>query len=172
LRKGLEIRAGDRETPKVAITIGAIVFLCVALGMLVFWHSPSALMPLFILLMIFAIATMISKRTANLQVTKFEFVGLPTVRKGKSGGGPVRLNTADVRWLEYRNANQRGILSVGASGLYAVKATGATCILPFVNFQEAAIIIRAIETKFPGLGEMWRSNLQAGAATERTGNRS
>lgn len=86
----------------------------------------------------------------QLLVTKFEFVA-----RGHFGGrgsvGTRIVSTGDVRRLEYSDM-------AGRSGLYVVTARNSQCVLPFLDWLATMEVIRAIEHKFPGLAERWRSN--------------
>jgi hypothetical protein len=63
--------------------------------------------------------------------------------------------TADVHRLEFRDpAGQR-------PGLYAVTARNGYCILPLFDYLQTMEVIRATDSKFPGLAEHWRANAAA-----------
>jgi len=115
-------------------------------------------------LLIFFMVTLVMDRGSRLRVTKLEFISTFRRPAGR-GAGPVTVvvNTADVQWLEYKSDEWLGIAGVRAAGLYAVKKRGVECLLPFLNPEQTARVIGAIEAAFPGLGEMWRNNLQARA---------
>ena len=87
---------------------------------------------------------------AELRATDVEFVLRGNL--GRQGSRMTRIVcTGDVRRLEFRDpAGQR-------SGLYAVTARSARGILPFVGYAETLEVIRAIESKFPGLAEAWHA---------------
>jgi len=48
-------------------------------------------------------------------------------------------------------------------GLYAITVRKEYCLLPFVNYAQTQEIISAIETRFPGLAEMWHKKALAGS---------
>lgn len=107
--------------------------------------------------------------SAELNVTNFEFT-----TKGNLGRRQPRsriVYTGDVRRLEFRREispfwKDNSPLHFGTNGLQAVTAHGTTCILPFVDFDQVGEVIRAIEKKFPGLAESWRSG--EGAKVEQS----
>ena len=94
---------------------------------------------------------LVTGMNAQLYATKLEFVTTGDIgRRGRSGQRIIL--TADVLRLEFRDrAGQR-------SGLYAVTAGKGSCILPFLDCPQTMEVIRAIESKFPGLAEHWREN--------------
>ena len=104
------------------------------------------------LALIVAIGTFTSARgsVAELRAANVEFITMGSL--GRQGSRITRIVcTGDVRRLEFRDpAGQR-------SGLYAVTARSARCILPFVGYAETLEVIRAIESKFPGLAEAWHA---------------
>jgi hypothetical protein len=104
------------------------------------------------LALIVAIGTFTTARgsVAELRATNVEFITMGNL--GRQGSRITRIVcTGDVRRLEFRDpASQR-------SGLYAVTARSARCILPFVGYAETLEVIRAIESKFPGLAEAWHA---------------
>jgi hypothetical protein len=169
LRDGLEIRVDRKVSSWTAIGVAAIAFLLLGFGAMSYFHMLVLVVPVSLIFVIILMVG-VAKQGARLQVTRIELSGL-LPQRGKSGGGEFRLNTADVGWLEYRQMDAFGIRGFGGSGLYAVKSIGAKCVLPFVDSREATIIMQAIGSKFPGLTEMWRGNLQVGAATHRTENK-
>jgi hypothetical protein len=90
-------------------------------------------------------------RRAELQVTNVEFYS--------SGDIGRRVHkrivcTGDVRCLEFR---EESAFVPRYGGLYAATAHGTTLLLPMLDFNATAEVIRAIENKFPGLAEGWRS---------------
>ncbi len=90
-------------------------------------------------------------RRAELQVTSVEFYSRGDI------GRRVRKRivcTGDVRRLEFR---EETTFIPGYGGLYAATAQGATLLLPMLDFDATAEVIRAIASKFPGLAEGWRS---------------
>jgi hypothetical protein len=99
-------------------------------------------------------------RRAELQVTNVEFFS--------SGAIGRRVHkrivcTGDVRRLEYREESR---FIPGYGGLYAATAHGATLLLPMLDCNETAEVIRAIESKFPGLAERWQNaNASSGFAS-------
>jgi hypothetical protein len=105
-----------------------------------------------VIALVVAMGAFVSVRgsVAELRATNVEFVA-----KGNFGRRGSRITrivcTGDVRRLEFRDITGRH------SGLYAVTARSAQCILPFVDYAETMEIIRAIEAKFPGLAEGWHS---------------
>jgi len=96
-------------------------------------------------------------RSAQLLVSNVEFTATGDI------GRRVRqrvLNTADVRRLEFGQAN--GPFRGGPDGLYAVTNHGSKCLLPFLDYQQAANVILVIEKKFPGLAQHWRTESPTG----------
>jgi hypothetical protein len=92
---------------------------------------------------------------AELRATNVEFA--TTGNLGRQGSRITRIVcTGDVRRLEFRETAGQ------LSGLYAVTARSAQCILPFVDHAETMEIIRAIESKFPGLAEAWHAESPSG----------
>ena len=88
---------------------------------------------------------------AQLYVTKFEFVTTGNIGR-RGGSGQHIVLTANVQRLEFRDpTGQR-------PGLYAMTVRKGHCILPFLDYSQTMEVIRAIETKFPGLAEHWREN--------------
>jgi hypothetical protein len=65
------------------------------------------------------------------------------------------LCTGDVRRLEFRADGSP--LNHKLDGLYALTDRREVCLLPFVDWEQTEKVIRAIEKKFPGLAEGWRS---------------
>jgi hypothetical protein len=90
--------------------------------------------------------------SAELRATNVEFVARGNF--GRRGSRVARVVcTGDVRRLEFRDiAGQH-------SGLYALTARSAQCILPFLDYAETTEIIQVIEAKFPGLAETWQAEL-------------
>lgn len=90
------------------------------------------------------ISSLLPSERADLRVSKLELA----VSKPKKRGGKVQITvfTADMRRIEFQS-----------DGLYAVTDKKSICVLPFLDFDEATEIIRAIETKFPWLAERWHS---------------
>ncbi|HYL85097.1 MAG TPA: hypothetical protein VE263_12745 [Candidatus Angelobacter sp.] len=89
-------------------------------------------------------------RSAELQVTNVEFIS-------RGLGRRVRKRIVcmgDVRRLEFREGST---FMPGYGGLYAVTPNGTTLLLPMLDFDATAKVVRAIENKFPGLAEGWRS---------------
>jgi len=87
---------------------------------------------------------------ADLNVTNVELVTRGNM--GRRGGRATQIVcTGDVGGLEFRDkTGQR-------SGLYALTVRRAKCVLPFVGYAEAMEVVRAIQTKYPGLAEIWRA---------------
>jgi hypothetical protein len=83
-------------------------------------------------------------KSAELQVTNVEFITKGDL--GRRVRTPRIVCTGDVRQIEFREG-----------GLYAVTAHSTVCLLPLLDFNATAEVIRAIENKFPGLAEGWRS---------------
>jgi hypothetical protein len=91
-------------------------------------------------------------RSAELQITNVEFISRGDI------GRRVRTRivcTGNVRRLEFRQDSRP--FSSGYGGLYAVTDNGTICLLPFLDFNTTAEVIRVIESHFPGLAEGWRS---------------
>ena len=92
--------------------------------------------------------------SAQLYATRLEFVTTGNI--GRRRGRSERVVcTADVQRLEF--CDPAGQLS----GLYAVTTKKSYCILPFLDYLQTMEVIRAIETKFPGLAERRRENAVA-----------
>jgi CDP-diglyceride synthetase len=91
-------------------------------------------------------------RDAELQITRVEFIS-----KGDIGRRIRKcvVCTGDVRRLEFHEEGNPFSNTYG--GLFAVTAHGKTCLLPMLDSQATVEVIRAIENKFPGLAEGWRS---------------
>jgi hypothetical protein len=90
-------------------------------------------------------------KSAELQVTNVEFISRGDI------GRRVReriVCTGDVRRLEFRD---QSTFIPRYQGLYAVTARGTTLLLPMLDFNATVEVIRAIESKFPGLAEGWHS---------------
>ena len=92
-------------------------------------------------------------KSAELQVTNVEFITKGDL--GRRVQTPRIVCTGDVRQIEFREGD--GSFKSGSGGLYAVTAHSAICLLPMLDFSATAEVIRAIEKKFPGLAEGWRS---------------
>jgi hypothetical protein len=95
-----------------------------------------------------------SSTSAELQVTKLEFVSKGYF--GRRDNTPRTVCTGDVRMLEFRAESR--LLNTVRHGLYALTGRKEICLLPFLEWEQAEEIIRAIENKFPGLAEAWRAN--------------
>ncbi len=159
---GLEVRVRERRK-KLLVLFNA----CAVLFALAFWLSPflhvirAILLGLLVAVLVFVFLGFGATEDL-LKVTKVEFTS--TARR-KVGRGTARTtvvtNTADVRWLEYRNADKWGIFGLQTPGLYAVKKSNADCLLPHLDWEETSFIIKQIESAVPGLAEMWRNNLAA-----------
>ena len=91
-------------------------------------------------------------KSAELQVTNVEFITKGDL--GRRVQTPRIVCTGDVRRLEFR---AESTFIPGYGGLYAVTPHGTTLLLPMLDFNATAEVIRAIENKFPGLAEGWRS---------------
>ncbi len=157
LRDGLEIRSwSPRRYPHFFfIFAGVILVFGVAFGVVTKKYPA---IPLFFVFGFFILLiALLGEQSGQVRITKFDVVGTSSRRRAKNRGD-FRLATAEVRWLEYRDGEVMGITGFGSAGIYAVQPSGATCILPFVDFQQAAKIISTIENRFPGLSEMWRRN--------------
>jgi hypothetical protein len=159
IHNGLLIRSWEKHnsglhTMAAAVALVAVGFTSAAS----FGITAGIFFGLIFSLFVFFILTTRTNR-ASLQVTKFEFSATVPRSRGKDS---IALNTANVQWLEYRDGERFGIRNVQHGGLYAVKAVGALCILPFLDMGQTSTVISAIEKRFPGLAEMWQSNLRAG----------
>ncbi|SRR5216684_4543689 len=90
-------------------------------------------------------------RKAELLVTNVEFIS-----RGDIGRRVHKriVCTGDVRRIEFR---EESTFIPGYGGLYAVTTHGTTLLLPMLDFNATAGVIRAIENRFPGLAEGWRS---------------
>jgi hypothetical protein len=90
----------------------------------------------------------VRSQNAELQATKVELVA-----RGDLGRRTRKriVYTGDVRRLEYREP------SLQFGGLYAVTASSEYCVLPFLDYAQTTAVILAIETRFPGLAEQWRT---------------
>lgn len=85
---------------------------------------------------------------ARLDITNVEFVTTGNI--GRHGSRRTQVvSTGDVLGLEFRDFGYQ------RSGLYALTKGSAQCILPLVNYAEAMEVIRAVQTRFPGLTEHW-----------------
>jgi hypothetical protein len=101
-----------------------------------------------------AIAVFVFGKTnkAELQVTNVEFISRGEL--GRRVQTPRIVYTADVRGLEFCGGGQ---FHHPPDGLYVVKDAGKRLlILPFLDFRQAQEVIGAIETRFPGLAQLWR----------------
>ena len=159
LRDGLMIRSRRGRKNTMGFLL-ALVVLLISGSIL---SSSFGLMMRVLIGAIFALFILLLMTSATydsrLQVTKFEFASTYTRPAAKRARRvTIALNTADVRWLEYRTDERFGLSGAQASGLYAVKSIGAECLLPFLDLEQTASVIRAIESSFPGLAEMWRNN--------------
>lgn len=92
-------------------------------------------------------------RSVELQITKVEFISKGDL--GRRVRSPRIVCTGDVRRLEFHKEDSPFSNTYG--GLFAVTARGKTCLLPMLDFNATVEVIRAIENKFPGLAEGWRS---------------
>ena len=106
-----------------------------------FWAACSPIVALI------AFASVRSQK-AELQVTKVELVA-----QGDLGCRTHKrvVYTGDVRRLEYREPGLQ------CGGLYAMTASREYCVLPFLDYSQTTAVILAIETKFPGLAQQWRT---------------
>jgi len=85
--------------------------------------------------------------TARLTATKVEFQTEGLRRRGSD----ISLLTAKIQRLEFQERPFQ------QQGIYAVTSWRDHCVLPFVDQVQALEITNAIESKFPGLAEMWRA---------------
>jgi hypothetical protein len=60
--------------------------------------------------------------------------------------------TADIRRIEFRPG-----FDLDSDGLYAVTAKAEIRLLPFLDHEQTTEVIRAIESRFPGLAEGWHA---------------
>ena len=95
----------------------------------------------------------IRSKKADLQITKVEFT--TTGDLGRRVQTPRIVCAGDVRRLEFRGEGSP--LTSKPDGLYALTDRKELCLLPFLDWEQAEQVIRAIENKFPGLAEGWRS---------------
>jgi hypothetical protein len=96
--------------------------------------------------------TTVRGSSAELRATNVEFVARGNF--GRRGSRVTRVVcTGHVRRLEFRDITGQH------SGLYAVTARTAQCILQSLDYAETMEIIQAIEAKFPGLAETWQAEL-------------
>lgn len=104
-------------------------------------------------------------QNAQLLATNVEFV--TTGDLGRRAKTPRIVFTADVRQLRFGSV---GPLGSGYDGLYAETTRREICILPFLDFQQTAEVIKAVEKKFPGLAQLWlESNGSLKSGIPRTG---
>jgi len=152
LRNGLCISVRKDMSPRGRILLSslfAILALLATNGLMGNWSWVVAL--------IFAIVTFAGLRgaSAELRATNVEFAARGNF--GRQGSRITRVVcTGDVRRLEFRDVAGQN------SGLYAVTARSAQCILPFVDYRETMEIISAIEAKFPGLADAWHAEAPSG----------
>jgi len=90
----------------------------------------------------------IRSQNAELRATNVELVA-----KGDLGRRTRKriVCTGDVRRLEYSEPYLQ------FPGLYAVTARREYCVLPFLDYAQTTAVILAIEKKFPGLAQQWRT---------------
>ena len=102
----------------------------------------------------------IRRQNAELLVTIFELKSRG--RFGDSFRSNRSLNPADVRWLEYQQDTTGPETSHHPGGLYAVLKGRSTCVLPYVDEQQAGEIIQRIMKRFPRLREQWEQQTPFG----------
>ena len=96
----------------------------------------------------------VKNTSAELHVTKVEFTSKGNL--GRRVQTPRIVCTGDVRRIEFREDNSP--LTSRLGGLYAVTDRKELCLLPFLDWEQTKQVIQAIEKKFPGLAEGWRSD--------------
>jgi hypothetical protein len=95
----------------------------------------------------------VKNTSAELQVTNVEFISKGNL--GRRVQTPRTVCTGDVRRLEFREDSSP--LTSRLGGLYALTNRRELCLLPFLDCEQTQHVIHAIEKKFPGLAEGWRS---------------
>jgi hypothetical protein len=100
----------------------------------------------------------VRSRNAELQVTNVEFITRGDL--GQRVQTPRVVCTGDVCRLEFRG--DIGPITSNRDGLYALTERKELCLLPFLDWKQTKQVIHAIENKFPGLGEIWRSRESIG----------
>ena len=85
---------------------------------------------------------------AELRVTSKELRTTGNIgRRNRLGSRTVF--AADIDRLEFQRGTEW--FATRRSGLYAVTAKRDLCILPFIDQQQTAEIIKTVENRFPGL---------------------
>ena len=90
------------------------------------------------------------KMRAELLATNVEFIS--TGDLGPRAAPRRVVYTADIRDLQFQEPR------ITRAGVYARTSGRDQCVLPFVEYLQAVEVIRAIESKFPGLAERWKGN--------------
>jgi hypothetical protein len=160
VRGGLEIRSWEKRNPGLRAAAAAVALVAAGSASAAsFGIKAGIFIGLTFSLFVFLILTA-KANSARLEVTKFEFSANVPRPRGKEN---ILLNTANVGVAGIRDGKTFGIRNVQHGGLYAVKSVGSSsCILRFLDMGQTSIVISAIEKRFPGLAEMWQSNLHAG----------
>ena len=103
---------------------------------------------------IFAFSVKYKTKRIELRINSLE-----ALTSGHFEGGGYRsmrtVSMADIRWLEHRE-ELVGNDTYDPAGLYAVLASGSSCLLPYLDALQSADVIGAICDKFPAHVERWR----------------
>lgn len=161
MQNQLEIRARAYH-PRALCSLVAFAGLLASLARLPAFLHFAARIPVraTIAVVVFFVLVFVANHSW-LKVGKFAFASNAWRRVGPgTQRTTVVINTADLCWLEYRDGRKFAFLGIQAPGLYAVKRSGAEWLLPSLDLQPAQVVIREIESAFPGLAEMWRHNFE------------
>jgi hypothetical protein len=148
-----EMKSGLRISVQKVLPLWERTALGLLSGIVAFWMGHAFIgnwrWILAILVALIALATARGSR-AQLTVSNVELVTTGNI--GSRGSWSSRVVcTGDVRGLEFRDAGPN------RSGLYALTARSALCILPFIDYADAMKAISAIRARFPGLTEHWQA---------------
>jgi hypothetical protein len=159
MQNELEIRA--RVYHAKAISFVAFAGLLASLALLATSLPSAARFPVSATIAVFVFFVLLFVPNQRwLTVTKFAFASNAWRRVGRgTRRTTVVINTPDVCWLEYRDGRKFVFSGIEAAGLYAAKKSGAEC-LPSLDFEQSQVVIREIESAFPGLAEMWWHNFE------------
>ncbi len=136
----------------------AIVSVVVALIVVGVFASRLLRGPMLIALAVLVVAAdliyVMRRRNAELTVTNLELRSRAYI---EGWYGPVRsVPRADIRWMEYQEDTTGPETAHHPEGLYAVLDRRNICLLPYVNEEQAALVIDKIVKKFPDFGDQWR----------------
>ncbi|HXN49803.1 MAG TPA: hypothetical protein VN893_24330 [Bryobacteraceae bacterium] len=140
----LLIRTEDDHAPAKAVLSALVSALFVGFVLGRFLQA-SLLIPVAVLVATLAFLAALGARKAELRVTNLEFESRGDV--GDGSGSTRTVCRADVRWLEHQDR--------GVSGLYAVLRHHSVCMLPYVDEQQAMLVIERIVNKFPDFEKQW-----------------